>query len=88
MVIPSTKPPILGRPYLVFAISAWICFDSASALENTNSSTLKCCTNPNVSIRNTEREQGQNFTMIAAKVILIVLAPGAVWSLDSLLGIF
>ena len=33
-------------------------------------------------------EQGQNFMMIAAEVILIVLASGAVWSLDSLLGIF
>lgn len=33
-------------------------------------------------------EQGQNLMMIAIEVILIVLDAGAVWSLDSLLGIF
>ncbi len=33
-------------------------------------------------------EQGQNLMMIAAQVIIIVLDAGAVWSLDSLLGIF
>ena len=33
-------------------------------------------------------EQGQNLMMIAAQVIIIMLDAGAVWSLDSLLGIF
>ena len=33
-------------------------------------------------------EQGQNFMMIAAEVILLVLGAGAVLSVDSVLGIF
>lgn len=33
-------------------------------------------------------EQGQNLTMIAAEILLIVMAAGSAWSLDSLMGIF
>lgn len=33
-------------------------------------------------------EQGQNWNMIAAEVVLFVLGSGAVWSLDRLLGLF
>ncbi len=33
-------------------------------------------------------EQGQNWTMIVAEVVLFATGAGAVWSLDALLGIF
>lgn len=33
-------------------------------------------------------EQGQNWNMIIAEIVLLVLAAGSVWSLDSLLGLF
>ncbi|NIS81803.1 MAG: DoxX family membrane protein [Anaerolineales bacterium] len=33
-------------------------------------------------------EQGQNWTMIVAELVLLATGAGAVWSLDSLLGLF
>jgi thiosulfate dehydrogenase [quinone] large subunit len=33
-------------------------------------------------------EQGQNWSMIIAEVLIIALGAGAAWSLDGLLGIF
>jgi thiosulfate dehydrogenase [quinone] large subunit len=33
-------------------------------------------------------EQGQNWTMIVAELVIIAVGAGAVWSVDSLLGVF
>jgi hypothetical protein len=35
-----------------------------------------------------ECEQGQNWTMIAAQVVIFMLSAGSVWSLDAVLGWF
>lgn len=33
-------------------------------------------------------EQGQNWTMLISQIVLLVLAAGSTWSLDSVLGLF